>query len=153
VDLVPQRSPALGRAFASQLVVQSDGTIEGDPRHHLRMGEVPGRAADLPDPRVLLAPAGLEPAQQLFEQRPGELRGLDAVLDGVVGGVEQLAVDVELQLRRGRVAHTYGPRVAEAGQPLELALVEAALAGDAVHDLHVGGIAGHRTGQELLTVQ
>ena len=63
---------------------------------------------------------------------------------GLVAGVDHLAIDVELELRRGRVADAYGPRAAETGQPIELALFEASLARDAIHDLHVGGIARHR---------
>src|SRR5207244_8513120 len=97
------------------------GTVEAGPGHHLGVGEVPRRAAYLPDPGVLFAPAVLEPGEQLPEQCPAKLLGLDAVCEGVVGGVEQLPVDVELQLRRGRVADAHGPRAGETGQPLELA--------------------------------
>ena len=41
-----------------------DRAVEGDPRHHLRVGEVAARAAHLPDPLVRLAPGRLEELEQ-----------------------------------------------------------------------------------------
>ena len=68
---------------------------------------------------------------------------------GLVERLGDLAVDVELQLRRGGVADPHRPRPLVAGQPLELPLVEAPLAGDPVHDLQLAGIAGDRPQQPL----
>ncbi len=53
--------------------------------------------------------------------------------------VHHLAEDVELQLRRGRVADPDRPRALVAGQPVELHLGQPPLARQAVHDLQVGG--------------
>src|SRR4051812_40115655 len=60
----------------------------------------------------------------------------------LVERIENLAVDIELQLFGRSVSHAHGPRLLVALEPFELALVEAALAGEAVHDLEIRGIAG-----------
>ena len=64
--------------------------------------------------------------------------------------VEQLAVDVELGLAPGAVAHAHGPALAPAAQVRQLALGQVVLAADPVHDLqravlprHPAGRAGH----------
>ncbi len=54
-----------------------------------------------------------------------------------VRGLEDLAVDVELQLADRAVADPDGPRAQVAGQMVELALDQVAAAVDAVHDLQV----------------
>ena len=63
---------------------------------------------------------------------------------GLVHRVQHLAVHVELELLRRRVAdaHRLGPLVA--GQPVQLHLRQPPLAGQAVHDVRRGGVAGHR---------
>ena len=104
-------------------------------------------AAHLPDAGVLLPPAVLQPPQQHLQQRPPSRIAGDAVHGRLVGGVNQLAVHVQLQLRGGGVADPDRQRAVEAGQPVELALVQPPLAGDAVHDLEVGGIARDRAQQ------
>ena len=60
----------------------------------------------------------------------------------LVDRVEDLAVDIELELRRRGVADPHGGRPLVARQPVELALVQAALPREPVHDLDVGGVAG-----------
>ena len=52
-------------------------TVERHPRHHLRVREVAPRSTHLPDPLVGLAPAVLEPLEQLARQRPRLLRRLE----------------------------------------------------------------------------
>ena len=62
----------------------------------------------------------------------------------LVERVDHLAVDVELELLARRVADADRRGALVAGEPRELELGEAPLAGDAVHDLQVAGIAGDR---------
>ena len=50
-------------------------------------------------------------------------------------GVQDLAVDVELELRVGTVAHTDRPRTAVAFEFRQVELGQASLAADAVHEL------------------
>ena len=73
------------------------------------MGEVPPRAADLPDPVVGLAPHLLEVVEDRHHQirRHVELLGDGASPVGD-GRVQDLAVDVELELGRRLVADADG---------------------------------------------
>ena len=41
LDLVSQLAPAIHGALASELLMDTDGAIEGHPGHHLRVREVP----------------------------------------------------------------------------------------------------------------
>ena len=73
----------------------------------------------------------------------------EAALARLVERVHHLAVDVELQLRRGGVADAHRLRALVAGEPGELQFRQAALAGDAVHDLHLRRAAGDRAHQPV----
>jgi hypothetical protein len=108
VDLVSERGPAFHRPFAAELRAEPDGAIERDPGHDLRVREVTVRAADLPDPGVLRAPARLEPVEELPDERPRVVVGLPAVQASAVERVHHLAVHVELELLRGGVADPDG---------------------------------------------
>ena len=77
VDLVAELAPALDRPVAPVLLDAPHGAVERDPRHHLRVREVTARAAHLPDPLVGLAPAVLEPLEQLPRAAP--MRPRDAL--------------------------------------------------------------------------
>ena len=83
---------------------------------------------------------------EVIEQAELDLPALridrQAVLARLVEAVEHLAVDVELELAACRVAHPHGLRALVAVEPRQLELAQAPLAGDAVHDLDVGRIAG-----------
>src|SRR5690349_25140561 len=74
--------------------------VERDPAHHLRLGEVPLLASHLPDPRV-----GLSRDLADVVGHPGQ-PAADVAVDPMTGGgvepcgLEQLAVGVELPLRR-----------------------------------------------------
>ena len=103
----------------------------------------------LPDPRVLEPPPVRQPLEQLPHQRPDVGIGGCPVDADLVQRVEQLAVRVELELRRRRVPDSHRCRPLVAREPVELAFVEAALAGDPVHDLDVGRVAGHGAEQPL----
>src|SRR5262249_38534326 len=67
----------------------------------------------------------------------------------LVQGVDDLAVDVELELLRRPVADAHGPRALVALEPGYRPLAEAAVAHHAVHDLQVGRIAGDGAQQPL----
>ena len=61
----------------------------------------------------------------------------------LVEGVHDLAVDVDLELLARCIADAHGRRSLVTGQPRQLELRQAPLAGDAVHDLQVRGVAGN----------
>src|ERR1700685_1774137 len=56
-DLVTGGRPVSHAVFGTEIVGQGDRAVQRDPAHQLRIQEVPGLAADLPDPLVFLAPA------------------------------------------------------------------------------------------------
>ena len=62
---------------SSRTLHRLDGAVEGHPGHDLGVGEVPPRAADLPDAVVGLAPAVLQEVHQRTAAgpRPGRRRG------------------------------------------------------------------------------
>ena len=116
----PKRSTALTRP------------VERDPRHHLRVGEVPPRAAHLPDPLVGLLPARLEEVetaraasrQAVVDRRRGPRCG-----PGSRASID-LAVDVELELaREAALPMRTGVELLVAGEPRQLELGEPPLAG------------------------
>ena len=72
--------------------------VERDPVHELRVEEVAGAAAHLPDALVDVDPAQRGAVGDVGEERAELGIDVDAERDDLRGGVEQLAVDVELGL-------------------------------------------------------
>src|SRR5258707_2681348 len=108
MDLVAQLAPALGPVGAEPFG-DLDRPVEGDPGHHLRMGEMLRRTAHLPDTLVGLIP---DPSQM----RKDDLADCGAAFDrgqavqiGLEECVEDLAKDIELNLVRGVVTATDRP--------------------------------------------
>src|SRR5688572_15952507 len=85
----------------------------------------------------------------MLDERPTEHRTLDSTGQGLIGRVQDLAIDVELALVGGGIAHPYGPRIGEPRQPGDSPLLDAALPGHAIYDLHLAGIARHRPQEPL----
>ena len=61
--------------------------------------------------------------------------------------VDQLAINIELQLLVRRIADPHRAAVVIAGQPRDLTFGQPALAGEAVHDLHLRGVPRRRAQQ------
>ena len=101
------------------------------------MGEVTRAVADLPDAVIGLAPAVGDDVGEPGEEAPVLRRQPPARLAEEVRGLEDRAVGVELHLLDGAVADADRGRPAVAGEVVELALRERALARDAVHDLEI----------------
>ena len=99
-------------------------------------------AAHLPQPVVRLGPVGLQELQQVDLQRPGVVIAGQAGLPGERQPVERLAPDVQLQLLGRGVADAHRRRALVAGQPGQLQLGNPPAAGQPVHDLQVGRVAG-----------
>ncbi len=136
------------------LVVRGHGiapcAVECHPRHHLRMHEMLRRRAHLPDPLVGQPPDPLEMVEEGDAQRPAPRIGGKPAAHRMLEHVGELAVDVELGLARGGIAHAHGARSFEAAQPVELALVQVALPGHAVHDLQLLRASRHRAYEPVL---
>src|SRR5262249_47455816 len=125
------------------------GAVERRPDHHLGERELLSYGADLPHALVGLVPVALEPVQARLLHRPRVVIDVEPGAARDVQRVHQLAVDVELALPRGGGADPDGPRARVAGQPGELALLDPALAGDAVEDLQLRRLAGDRPDQPV----
>ena len=100
-----------------------------------------GLAPDLPDAVIRLLPAGGGDVGQVGEEATGDRPEAVELVGQSVGGIEQLAVHVELPLVPGAIADAHRRAGAPAGQVRELALAEVVLAADAEHDLEVGTAA------------
>ena len=124
-------------------VAQAKSAVERHPAHHLGVGEVPGPAAHLPDAGVGLAPDAADEVGDAGESAAGLAVESPAGLRVDQGGLEQVAVDVQLGLRGGVVADPDRARAAVAVQ-LQRALGCALAAVEAVEDLQarVGELGG-----------
>jgi hypothetical protein len=85
-------------------VAQAESAVERHPAHHLRVGEVRGPASHLPDTGVGPAPAAADEVGDAGESTAGLAVEPPAGLRVDEGGLEQVAVDVQLGLRGGVVA-------------------------------------------------
>src|SRR5687768_11701111 len=101
------------------------------------MGEVPARAAHLPDALVGLAPSTLECLHELTLQAPCVRVGVEAEPTRLVEAIHHLAVHVELVLAARLVPDADGRGILVARQPGQLGLGETSLTGYAVHDLQL----------------
>ena len=110
---------------------------------------MPRLAAHLPDALVALAPPGRGRVGAGHEEPPGVVVDVVEVVAQLVGGAEQLAVDVDLLLVPGAVADAHRAAVPPALQVRQRSLGEVVLTTDAEHDLqavvvvHRRGSAGH----------
>ena len=100
--LAPPRRCVARRDVAG--VAQAKGAVERHPAHHLGVGEVHGLASHLPDAGVGLAPDAADEVGDAGESAAGLAVEPAAGLRVDQGGLEQVAVDVQLGLRGGVVA-------------------------------------------------
>src|SRR5262249_46546343 len=128
--------PMLARPVETVLLDRFDRTIEGDPAHNFREGELPRFPAYFPYPAIRAVPDFFEVFEQFFLQKPGNRALFEPVAMAGVQRVHQLTEYIELQLFVGGVADAHRTAVLVAGEPRQLVFGQAAFAGDAVHDLH-----------------
>jgi hypothetical protein len=135
---------------------QGDRAVHRDPAHQLRIQEVPRLAADLPDPLVLLPPAGSGGICGRGQEPPGYRVQFAELVDQPLRSAEQLTVHVELPLEPCAVADPDRPAAPPARQMWQLPLGQVPLAANAEHDLQVraalrpgGGRIG-KEGEELV---
>jgi hypothetical protein len=116
VDLGANPAPVLHRALEAEVFDAAHGAVEREPRHHLRVREMPPRTADLPDPLVRSVPVVNHEIDERPLELPGRLLGRDSRRLRQVQSGHDLTVDVELELLRCGVAD---PDRARAGVPRE----------------------------------
>ena len=150
VDRLAHLAPAVERSFQAELFRRLDRPVDGDPGHDLGVGEVLPGSAHFPDALVGILPRPLDEGRQRHLQIPVRLVGLQSRLAGLIHGVADLAVHVELELSVCRVADADRLRAFVARQPRHLKLGQAAFAGQTVHDLRLGRIARDRPEQPPL---
>jgi hypothetical protein len=114
VDLGANPAPVLHRALEAEVFDAAHGAVEREPRHHLRVREMPPRTADLPDPLVRSVPVVNHEIDERPLELPGRLLGRDSRRLRQVQSGHDLTVDVELELLRCGVAD---PDRARAGVP------------------------------------
>src|SRR5260370_645015 len=93
-------------------------------------------AAPLPDAVIGLVPDISQMVEHLASQRPGIFMKFQRRHARLMKGVDQFAVDIELQLGMRGIADPNGLRAFITGQPACLPFQQAPLAHDAVHDRH-----------------
>ncbi len=142
VDLRADLLPAPQRPLQLEALAQRDGAVEREPGHHLRLGVVPPRPAGLPHAVVGFLPSALQVVQEVAELPPESLGQLSHRRRHRPADADDLAVHVELELARGRVADPDRPGALVTGQPVQLVLLQPPFAGDAVHDLRLLGLPG-----------
>src|SRR5580698_4102369 len=150
VDGVANLLPLLDGGFDAELFGDEDGAVKGDPHHHFGPGELFAAAPRFPDAFVGTLPDGLKVVEQKHEDA-GVFGGVAIhTVESMEEGVEQFAVDVELDLRGCRVADANGARIFVSGEPVEFPLDELTLAFESVHDLDLVGTAGDGAEQPVL---
>ncbi len=150
VDGVAELLPFFDGGIAAEVLCDEDGAIEGDPRHHFGVGELPASTAGFPDAFVGPLPDGFEVIEQEHERAKVVGGVATHAAEGVIEGVEQLAVNVELHLTGGGVADAHGARFFVAWKPVDFPLDELAFALEAVHDLDLVGAAGDGAQEPIL---
>src|SRR6185437_8023315 len=73
MNFLAQGAPAVDRSLQPEAFDALDGAVEGDPRHNLRIGEVPPPAAHFPDAFVGVCPDLLEMIEKRPLHRPARL--------------------------------------------------------------------------------
>src|SRR5262249_53722830 len=107
VDLRPQFAPMIDRPFEAEGLRALDRSVEGDPCHHLGIGEMPAPSPHLPNALVFHGPYLFEVGHKNVLKIPGlgeVLKTADACL---MHRVEDFAETVELELIGGRVADAH----------------------------------------------
>src|SRR5829696_9947681 len=128
MDLGAEPPPAVEVSGHPELLGGTDGAVDRDPRHDLRMDEMATIASNLPDAFIRALPGLLDEAQQRALQPPGMLVGLEPGFASLQERIHQLPVDVELELLRRRVADPHRGAAFVSRQPIELELREPPLA-------------------------
>lgn len=141
VNAIASFAPAVEFAVELELFEGFDAAIEGDPGHDLRMGEMPARAANFPNALVGLVPMVRDEVDEVTLDVPGVFRRGEAEVAFEVGGVDDLAVNIELKLAGGGVADADRAGIFVAVEVREFEFGKRTFAGDTVEHLKLAWIA------------
>ena len=95
-DLGPRALPAWDLVHGAEPVGERDGTIERDPAHQLGVQEMLRSCAHFPDALVGSQPVRRGAVSEVYEEPAGRFVELAELESQPVGGVQEVAVDVEL---------------------------------------------------------
>src|SRR5215469_18913989 len=109
--------------------------IHCHPRHHFGVSELLSSSTHLPDALIGLHPNLFEVGYPISLYRSTLLRHSRYTFSGLMHGIGNFTIDIELELSSGSVADTYWPGVLVTSQPRHLPLQKASLASNAIHDL------------------
>ena len=130
--LVAQLAPPLDRAVEAVLLDARGRPVEGGPDHDPGVGEVPQRAADLPEPVVGLVPVLGEVVDERALQAPGVVGLLERRRRGPCSRAIITSPSTSVcRWSTARVADAHRARAGVPGQVVELALGQVAAAVDA----------------------
>lgn len=104
MDIPAYCAPAIHGTVAIEFLETFDRPIEGDPCHHLGMGEVQPSAAHFPDAFVRLAPYRLEISEKRLLQIPSGIVHLQVAAARLMERVHYFPEDIELELPMRGVA-------------------------------------------------
>ena len=150
MDGVANRLPLFDRRVILQLLGKQYGAVEGNPRHHFRIGELLRSAPYLPDSMIGMLPDFLKMVEQ--KRQHAEIVFI-VPFHGVLRmkeRIEHFAENIELQLRGCSVADAHRLRFLVTSQPVDLPLDELLLAIQPIHDLYLVGASGQRAQQPIL---
>ena len=108
MDGVAQLLPLLDGILRAEALCDEDGAVESDPRHHFRIGELLRASTGFPDSFVGELPDGFEMVEKQDQDAEVFFGMASHAAEGVIEGVEQFAVDVELNLIGSGVADAHG---------------------------------------------
>ena len=143
IDRVARGAPFGQRGGERPLHRHADAPVYSHPAQDPGIEKLPPAAPHLPDSVIGLPPIGGHPIHQGGDSSPEIVAGGLLVLVVEVDGIEQLAIDVELQLVRGGVTDPHRARAAVALQVIERPLGDLTPPGDGVQRLErlrVGGL-------------
>src|SRR5205823_9855482 len=119
----------------AQRRIEPQRAVEPNPEHHLREEVTARPAPRFPDAGIVHLPVFEDVIHNTEQNLPSRLGQLLPRLPRRVGGLDELAVDVELELLDGGVADPDGLRPTVALQLVEYKLGHAVLGVDRVHHL------------------
>src|SRR2546421_8302694 len=136
-DLLTCRCPGIHPVMRIQYIGKVECAVQGDPTHELGVQEISWLATHLPDALVVIAPAGCRGVGHLDQEVARDLVESTEFVAQAVCRPEEFAVDIELALLPGAIAHAHRPAGTPSRQVLERAFREIALAANAEHNLNV----------------
>ena len=99
VDLGSELSPPVDRALAPEALHGPNSPVDAHPGHDFTVGELSRTGAHLPNTLVWLVPLDLNVVDESTQQRPRRRVRGHARKAGSLEGVQDLAADIQLNLR------------------------------------------------------